>query len=115
MEVGGRPTQDAKAEVIGTTPWMGGGRIVPGATIESRDRSGDRERIRTNIGHIRMKMSGTYFPDRVEEVRERRWKDIVYAEAAWMQNDKVSLFVVNFSAITHSKGVHSITPFSSKN
>ena len=24
------------------------------------------ERIRTNIGHIRLKMSGTYFPDRVE-------------------------------------------------
>ncbi len=30
------------------------------------------ERIRTNIGHIRVKMSGTNFPDRVEEVRERR-------------------------------------------
>jgi len=25
------------------------------------------ERIRTNIGHIRVKMSGTYFPDRVED------------------------------------------------
>ena len=25
------------------------------------------ERIRTNIGHIRVKMSGTNFPDRVEE------------------------------------------------
>ncbi len=24
------------------------------------------ERIRTNIGHIRVKMLGTYFPDRVE-------------------------------------------------
>jgi len=30
------------------------------------------ERIRTNTGHIRVKMSGTNFPDRVEEVRERR-------------------------------------------
>jgi hypothetical protein len=26
------------------------------------------ERLRTNIGHIRVKMSGTYFPDKVEVV-----------------------------------------------
>jgi len=29
------------------------------------------ERIRTNIGYIRVKMSGSNFPDRVEEVRAR--------------------------------------------
>ena len=29
------------------------------------------ERIRTNIGHIRVKMSGANFPDRVEEVRKQ--------------------------------------------
>jgi len=28
------------------------------------------ERLRTNIGHIRVKMLGTYFPDKVEESRE---------------------------------------------
>ncbi len=39
-EVGGRATQDAKAEVIGTTPWMGddhtdvGGRAMSGTIAE---------------------------------------------------------------------------------
>jgi len=42
-------------------------------------------------------------------------KDVKYATASWMQNDKASTFVVNFSPITHSNNVHSITPVRSKN
>ncbi len=61
-EVGGRATQDAKAEGGGTPPWMekvrlhgsnrydpkdGGGRVALGAATESRAGSGDREQRRT--------------------------------------------------------------------
>ncbi len=34
------------------------------------------ERIRTNIGHIRVKMSGTNFPDRVEESENGDVQDV---------------------------------------
>ena len=43
---------------------------VGGRANQEIEPSGDRERIRTNIGHIRVKMSGTYFPDKVEDVVE---------------------------------------------
>ena len=61
----------------------GEGRTASGTAVESRAGSRDRERLRTNVGHIRVdymevidrvesgieteKMSGTYFPDKVEE------------------------------------------------
>jgi len=49
-----------------------GGRTAPGASSRAVT---EVERPRTNIGHIRVKMSGTYFPDKVESVEsslERR-------------------------------------------
>ncbi len=33
------------------------------------------ERIRTNIGHIRVKMSGTNFPDRIEGSERKQQND----------------------------------------
>ena len=68
MDVGGRTMSGTVVEERKLTPLRGvqddskdgGGRVVSGTTTEV-------ERIRTNIGHIRVKMSGTNFPDRVEE------------------------------------------------
>ena len=34
---------------------------------ERREHVLEVERLRTNVGHIRVKMSGTYFPDKVKE------------------------------------------------
>ncbi len=75
----------------------GGGRVAPGAATESRvwkraacpwGTTAEVERLRTNIGHIRVdsregigrvesgteteKMSGANFPDKVEEVGQSR-------------------------------------------
>ena len=47
------------------------------------------ERIRTNIGHIRVKMSGTYFPDRVEEhkaLMSEGWEDLKGTKYDWLTN-----------------------------
>ena len=60
----------------------GGGRTASGTAVESRVWNRDRERLRTNIGHIRVdsregigrvesgteteKTSGTSFPDKAE-------------------------------------------------
>ncbi len=63
-EVGGRATQEAKAEVIGTTPWMGkvelcrddhtdvGGRILPGANIEQQSRVESGTETESNAGRL---------------------------------------------------------------
>jgi len=43
---------------------------IGGRTNQEIESSRDRERLRTNIGYMRLKMLGTNFPDKVEESRE---------------------------------------------
>ena len=47
----------------------GGVRVVSGTTTEV-------ERIRTNIGYIRVKMPGADFPDRVDQLRSPEKADV---------------------------------------
>ena len=67
-EVGGRATQDAKAEVIGTTP--GKEEVEFRREQKPRVESGTETEsdAGTNIGHIRVKMSGTNFPAKAEHM-----------------------------------------------
>ena len=60
----------------------GGGRNASGTAFEE-------QLPRTNIGHIRVKMSGTYFPVRVEEhkaLMSEGWEDLKGTKYDWLTN-----------------------------
>jgi hypothetical protein len=65
MDAGVRAKQEARAE-------------ESEAAVYNRVYCQEIERIRTNIGHIRVKMSGIYFPDRVEEQLCRLRKELAF-------------------------------------
>ncbi len=95
MDVGGSECQDAYRDISGRATQEAKAEHILEHVLESRVWNGDRERIRTNIGHIRVdsmegigrvesgteteKMSGTYFPDKAEE-RDRLLLENAYME-----------------------------------